>query len=167
MAIKNIKKYNSGYTLVETLFYTIIFAILSVALLNLMITMASSFMQTMVNGDIVQSGSITENISRELKQANNFSFSTNTLIVNTEDDAGNPKTVTYTLLNYNLQVADSVLGNFGNLNSPNISVLSFNIATINTLKGKAAKINLTIKSNRDSQNNMKDFQNTVILRGSY
>jgi hypothetical protein len=124
-------------------------------------------MATMVDRDIMQGSTIMENISRELKQANNFSFASNILTVNTKDDSGNPKTITYTFSNNNIQATDSVLGNLGNLNIPNISVDSFNVSMINTLQGKAAKINLTIESNRDSQNNAEDFENTVILRGSY
>ena len=165
--IKNIKKTNAGDSLVEVIFYVALFAILSVVLLDILITMTGLSMATMVDRDIMQGSTIMENISRGLKQANNFSFASNILTVNTKDDSGNPKTITYTFSNNNIQTTDSVLGDLGNLNIPNISVDSFNVSMINTLQGKAAKINLTIESNRDSENNTEDFEDTVILRGSY
>lgn len=165
--IKKIRKIKNGYTLVEVLFYVALFAILSVVLLDVLIMMTGLFMKTMVNSDITQGSIITENISRELKQADDFSFSSGILVVDTKDDSNNDKTITYTFSNSNIQITDSVRGNLGNLNTPNVSVVDFDVATINTLKGKAAKINMTVRSNRDPENNTEDFQNTIMLRGDY
>ena len=165
--IKNLKKTQAGFTLVEVVFYVALFAILSVVLLDVMISMTGFFMKTISNGDIVQGSAIMENISRDLKQANNFSFASNVLTINTRNDTGNPKTIIYTFSGPNMQVTDSVLGNLGNLNTPSVAVDSFNVTMINTLNGKAAKINLTIESNRDAENDPENFQDTVILRGSY
>jgi hypothetical protein len=165
--IKNIKKTNSGDTLVEIIFYVALFAILAVVLLDVMISMTGFFMKTMTNGDIVQGSSIMENVSRDLKQANNFSFVSNVLTINTKDDSSNPKTITYTYSSPNIQITDSVLGNLGNLNTPSVAVNNFNVTLINTLRGKAAQINLTIESNRDAESYPEDFEDTVILRGSY
>ena len=165
--IRKIKKRNTGYTLVEVLFYVILFAMLSAVLLDVMITMTGLFMKTMTNRDIRQGSSILENISRELKQANDFSFASNVLIINTKDESDEPKTITYTFSNPNISMVDSVLGDLGNLNIPSVLVESFNVATLSTSKEKAAKINLTIKSSRYPESSTEDFQTTVILRGSY
>ena len=165
--IKKIRKIKNGYTLVEVLFYVALFAILSVVLLDVLIMMTGLFMKTMVNSDITQGSIITENISRELKQADDFSFSSGILVVDTKDDSNNDKTITYTFSNSNIQITDSVRGNLGNLNTPNVSVVDFDVITINTLKGKAAKINMTVRSNRDPENNTEDFENTIVLRGDY
>lgn len=166
MIIKR-KKTNTGYSLIEVVFYVALFTVLSIVLLNFLITMTSFFMKTMVNRDIMQGAIVMENISRELKQANNFTFLSNSLTVNTKDISNNPKTIIYTLSNSNIQLTDSVYGNLGNLNTPNVSIDSFNVSLITTLKGKAAKINLTVKSNRDEENIQENFVDTVILRGSY
>lgn len=167
MMIKNIGKTEKGYTLVETIFYVSLFALLSVVVLDVLITMTGLFMKTVTHGDIVQGSTMIESISRELKQADDFSFNSPTLTVNTRETDGSPKTIVYTFSSSNIGMIDSVLGNLGNLNTPNVSVVSFNVATINTSQSKAAKINLTVKSNRDAENNTEDFQNTVVLRGSY
>lgn len=162
-----IEKENSGYTLIEVLFYVIIFAILAIALLDAMINMISLFSRTMINSDIIQGSSIVENISRELKQANDFSFNSNTLVLNTKDINDNTKTITYTFSGSNIQMADSIVGDLGNLNTPNISIESFNVSAISTSYSKAAKVILAIKSNRDTGNGIESFQNTILLRGSY
>ena len=164
---RRIKKTNTGYSLVETIFYVSLFAILSIILLDAMMMMTGLFMKTMTSGDIVQGSTIMENISRELRQANDFSFAPNVLTVSTKDSSNNAKTIVYTFSNSNLQITDSALGNLGNLNTPNVSVTSFNITPINTSKGKAAKIDLAIKSNREVVSNTENFENTIILRGSY
>jgi len=165
--LRKIQKIKGGYSLVEVIFYVSLFTILAVVLLDILMTMTGLFMKTMVNRDIIQGSTIMESISREIKQANNFSFATNVLTINTKDDANNTKTIVYTFSNSNIQMTDSILGNLGNLNTPNVSVVGFSVVPINTLKSKAAKINLEVKSNRDSLNLVKDFEDTIILRGSY
>jgi hypothetical protein len=167
MMLKKIKKNNSGYSLIETVFYVALFTILSVALLQVMITMTGSFLETIVNRNLVQGSSVVENMSRELKQAYSFSFASNILIVNTLDNSGNPKTVTFTFSNPNISVVDSVLGNLGNLNPPSISVTSFSLNSITTPRGKAAKISLAVHSNSDSTSRTENFYDTVVLRGDY
>lgn len=167
MMFKKIKKNNAGYSLIETVFYVALFAILSVALLEVMITMTGSFMQTIINRNLMQGSVVIEDISRELKQANNFSFASNILTVNTEDVSGNPKTVIFTFANSNISVVDSVLGNLGNLNPPNISITYFTVSTITTPESKAARISLRVHSNNDSTNRAEYFYNTVVLRGDY
>lgn len=165
--MNNVKKTKNGYTLVETIFYVSLFAIVSFILLDVLMKMTDLFINTAVRADIVQGSKILENISRELKQGENFTFSSNILTVNTRDEYGNPRTVVYTLSGTNIGINDSVLGNLGNLNTPNISVVSFDIDSINTLQSKAAKIYLSIRSNRDVVANVENFQNTIVLRGSY
>ena len=165
--MNNVKKTKNGYTLVETIFYVSLFAIVSFILLDVLMKMTDLFINTAVRADIVQGSKILENISRELKQGENFTFSSNILTVNTRDEYGNPITLVYTLSGTNIGINDSVLGNLGNLNTPNISVVSFDIDSINTLQSKAAKIYLSIRSNRDVVANVENFQNTIVLRGSY
>jgi hypothetical protein len=165
--IKRTKKNNVGYSLIETVFYVALFAVLSIALLEVMITMTGAFTQTIIDRNLTQGSNVIENMSRELKQANNFSFASNILIVNTKDDSGNPKTVTFTFANSNIQITDSVLGNLGNLNTPNISITYFTVSNIITPKSKAARISLRVRANSDVAGREENFYNTVVLRGYY
>ena len=160
-------KTKNGYATLELLFYIAFFVLLSLVVIDAMMVMAKSFKETSIQAELLQSGTIMEGISRELRQANDFSFASNVLTVNTEDDSGNPKTITYALSNSRIQITDSVAGSLGNLNTPNIAVMNFNLVTITTAKGKAAEISLTVKSNNDRLERTADFNNTVVLRGSY
>jgi len=165
--IKNINKKNSGNTLIETLFYISLFAVLSIVLIDVMIIMTKSFKETRIQGELIQGSTILERISRELRQADDFSYGSNILTVNTKDISNNSKTVTFTFANPNIQIVDSVLGNLGNLNTANISVSGFVVSPITTIKGKAANLSLSIRSNNDSTNRIENFYNTVVLRGDY
>ena len=125
----------SGYAILELLFYISFFVILSLLVINSMIIMTQSFKETSIQAELMQGGSILERISRDLRQANDFSYASNVLTVDI-DDSDSPKTITFTFANPNIQVTDSVLGNLGNLNSPNIAVTGFAITPITTTEGK-------------------------------
>ena len=159
-------KTRAGYAILELLFYVSFFAVLSLLVINSMIIMTKSFKETSVQAELMQGGSIMEKISRDIRQANNFSYASNVLTLNI-DNAGSPKTITFTFANPNMQVTDSVLGSLGNLNSPNISVTAFAVTSITTTEGKAVKIVLTIRSNNDTLGRTVNFYNTVVLRDSY
>jgi len=156
-----------GNTIVETLFYIVIFAMLSIAVINAMITMMKSFKETKVQREIIQSGEIMERISREIKQANNISSLTSSdLILNTKDGAGANKLVEFVLTNSDIQFLEN--GAFtGNLNSPNITAQNLSFSQINTVAGRAVKVFLTIRAVDDSLNRNYDFYDTLVLRGSY
>jgi type II secretory pathway pseudopilin PulG len=164
---KKIKKTNSGYSLLETVFYVALFAILSIALLQVMINMTGAFMETIITRNLMQGSSIMENISRELRQASNFVLNGNQTILTIKTN-GSTKTVTYTYASPNITVQDSILGNLGNLNTPNVSVTSFSITPLSTPKSQAARISLTVRANSDATGQSSaDFKNTVVLRGDY
>lgn len=165
--IKIFKKNNSGYTLVEVLVYLILFSILSLVLIQAMITMMRSFKETRIYGELIQGGEVMEKIGREIKQAYGInSINSNTLILNTKDENGNNKTIQFSLSNSNIQFLEN--GSLsGNLNTPNISVTALSFAQITTPKGKAVKTSFAIRANDDSSVHTENFYNTTVLRGDY
>ncbi|MEK7069240.1 MAG: hypothetical protein AAB945_00400 [Patescibacteria group bacterium] len=158
---------NSGYAIVELLFYISIFAILILVVINAMIMMTRSFKETTVNAELIGSSSIMERMSREVKQASSISsISANSVVLNTKDLAGNPKTVGFSLSGSNIALSEN--GNsLGNLNTPNISVSALSFIEITTTMGKAIKMSLTLHSTNDVIGRNIDFYNTSVLRGSY
>ncbi len=158
---------NKGYAILELLFYIALFAILSIVVINSMIVMARSFRETAVQAELVQSGTVMERISREVRQAYNISsISASDLKLNTTDDAGANKTVEFLLSGSNIQLLENNVLT-GNLNTPNITVTNLTFTPITTVKGKAVKISLTLKSNNDTLSRLQDFYDTIVLRGSY
>lgn len=158
-----INKKNYGYSVLELLFYIAFFSVLSLLVINAMITMARSFKETTLQAELVQSGSIMERMSREIRQASDIiSISATDLVL----DVGASKTMEFKFINPDIQLWDTGI-NIGNINSPNIVVTNITFTQIDTTKGKAVKIVLTIKPTNDPSGNTKDFYNTIVLRGDY
>lgn len=160
-------KNTNGYAVLELLFYISLFAVLSLVVINAMITMTQAFRETTLQAEFLQGGSIMERISREIRQAYDISsISATSLSLNTSDSAGVNKTLGFTFSGGNIQLIDSG-SSVGNLNPTNIVVNDLNFTQITTTEGKAVKIILTITSSNDSQGRTVDFYDTVVLRGSY
>jgi competence protein ComGC len=165
--IKNARKINSGYALIEILFYILIFTVLSIAIINAMITMAKSFRETTIQAELIQSGTILERISREIRNASAInSISATDLKLNIKNDAGADKTVEFVLLGNDLRFLENDVF-IGNLNTPNIAVTALSFTQITTAQNNAVKVLLTIKSNHDLSNRNENFYDTVVLRGNY
>lgn len=156
-----------GYTLIELLFYIVLFSILSLAVIDAMITMTQAFKETTIQAELGESSAIMERMSREIREAYGINTITaSSLKINTKDDADVNKTVEFLLSGSNLQLLEnSVLT--GNLNTPNITISNLTFTQITTTAGNAIKIFFTVKSNNDTLNRPVDFFNTVVLRGDY
>ncbi len=164
---RNFKTANKGYTILEVLFYISFFAVFSLIVIDAMITMAKSFKETSIQGELMQSGVIMEKISREIRQAYDIvSISANDLQLNTTDSDGENKTLEFLLSGNNIQlIENNVLT--GNLNPPNIAVTDLTFTQIITAESKAVKIFLTVKSVNDVLARTFDFYDTIVLRGGY
>ena len=165
--MENIKKINKGYVLLETIFYISFFAILSITVINAMITITKSFKETVIQAELMQGGNIMERMSREIKQAYGVNtIGINNLKLNTTDDNDVNKTVEFLFSSPNVSFLENDIV-MGNLNTQNITVMGLTFTQIDTPKGIAIKIFLTVKSNHDSLNRNQDFYNTVVLRDIY
>ncbi len=162
------KKYNKGYSIIEMLFDITIFTILSLVVINALIVMTKAFRENSIQADIVTSSSIMERITREIKQASSTSnMSTNdlTIMVPNEVDAL-VRPVRFLLSHGNVELYDNgVL--VGNLNSNDVTVVDLTFGGVVTTIIPAVRINLSVSSVRDPLGMVYDFQNTIVLRGSY
>ncbi|HYD90095.1 MAG TPA: type II secretion system protein [Flavobacterium sp.] len=161
------KKRKKGYAMLELLFYIAIFSVLSVALTEAVITMTKSFRETSIQREFTQSAGIMERMSREIKSARGInSISSSSLTLDATDEAGEDKTVTFSLSGGSVQVTEN--GTLiGNLNSENTEVTGLVFTEITTAEGKAVRVSLSIRVNADTQNRVQDFHNTLVLRGDY
>lgn len=158
---------NRGYALLETIFYILLFAILSIAVIDALMTMTKSFKETAIESDLMQGGNIMERMTREIRQANGISaIGATDLKLNTKDNAGAAKTVEFLLAGSDIQFLENNAIT-GNLNSSNISVTNLSFAQINTVKGAGVKITLSVKSNNDPVARNENFYDTIVLRGDY
>ncbi len=156
-----------GYAVIELLFYISFLVVLSLVVINAMITMTRSFRETSIQGEFVRSGGIMERISREIRSAYDVSSITSTdLVLNTKDSVGANKTIEFKFVSPNIQLFDNG-SNTGNLNSPSIVVTALSFTQITTSDGKAIKVFLTVRSSNDARARTLDFYDTVALRGAY
>lgn len=162
------KKYNKGYSLIEIIFYISIFVVLSLVVIDALVVMTKAFRENNIQSDIVSSSSIMERISREIKQANTATVNTSsdlTLMVPNQVDAL-VRPVRFVLSGGNIELYDnSVL--IDNLNSNDVTVVDLTFSGVLSSYSAAVRINLSVSSVHDPLGRVYDFQNTVVLRGSY
>lgn len=159
-------KYNTGVSIIETLFYIVLFTIISFAIINALMTMMKSFKDTSIQRELVSSGTIMEIMSREIKKANGISsISLSDLTLNTKDDSGNAKTVQFVLSGTNILFKENNILT-GNLNSPSINVSNFSFTQITLSNGKAIKISFSV-SPVSNPSKVENYYDTIVLRGSY
>ncbi len=161
------KHTNKGYTLVEIIFYVALFAVMSVAVINAMLIMSRSFRERLITSDLTEGGNVMERMVREVRKANDItSISSTDLNLSTTDDSGNSKTLEFLQSGNNIQLLENGVLT-GNLNSPNLYVVSLSLTQITSTNGKAVKISISVRSNNDQAGRAVDFNDTVALRGVY
>ena len=169
MAIKrkNFRGENSGYVLLELLFYISFFAAMSLAVVSALITMAGSFRETAILAKLSESAGIMERVAREIRGAEDITLlGAGNLKLSTTDEFGAAKTIEFLLDGTDVKLLeDGVL--IGNLNAPGMSVSALSFTQITTSAGKAVKISLSLGSENDKLGRTFDFYDTIVLRGSY
>lgn len=165
--IKINKKKNSGYALLELLFYIAFLVTFSLTVINAMIVMAQSFRETSIQEEFMQGGVIMEKISREIRQADDINtIGAGSLKLNTTDADDLAKTVQFLLSGSDIEFFENDVLT-ANLNTTNITITDLSFTSITTTKGKAVRVIFSISSNNDNQNRIQNFYDTVVLRGSY
>jgi len=157
-----IENYKEGYTVVELLFYIALFALLSIVVIDAMITMTKSFRETSIQAEWIQGSTIMERISREVRQAEEVT----TISASSLELTNSGGTVEFVLSGTNIQFLENDVFT-GDLNTANIVVTGLTFTQITTTVGEAVKIALTIRSTNDAQSRTQNFYNTVVLRGKY
>lgn len=170
--MKNIS-YIKGNTLIEMLVYTLIFAVLSVAVVNVLVTMMKSFSQVQAYRDLAEASTVSlERITREIKGATSvdvansiFNSSPGILQLNTTDSLGAAKTVKFDVSNNQLRLTENDIVT-GNIVGGNISITSLIFRNVPTNKGNAIRIEITMQNTRGREIS-KDFYSTAIIKGAY
>lgn len=168
---KNIEdKSNRGFTIIEVLVYVAILGIVSVAIISASMAVNSSFNNTRVTRNLLESGNNgMERITREIRQASSIDLASSTfgsspgvLTLNSKDSGGSNRVVKFYVLNGALNIDDnnSPPDNFLN---QNVTATNLIFRRISTGAGEAVKIELTLNNGTISEK----FYDTVILRGGY
>src|SRR3989338_7891382 len=156
-----IKKNNKGYAALELIFYISLFAVLSIAVIDSILVMTKTLQGAKAERELIRGGEIMERMSREIRQAKEIvSVQANNLKITVPDGEGE-KEIEFKLNNSNLELIENHTLT-GNLNGPGTLVSSVIFSQINTAKGKAVKISLSIAS-KTNQSRSENYYNTVNL----
>lgn len=170
--MKNIS-HTKGTTLIEMLVYIMIFTVLSIAVVNVLVTMMKSFSEVQAYRDLTEASTVSlERITREIKGATSvdtanstFNSSPGILQLNTTDSGGSAKTVKFDISSNQLRLTENGTVT-GFIVGGNISVTSLIFRNITTSKGNAIRIEMTIQNTR-GRSVSKDFYSTAVIKGAY
>jgi CRISPR/Cas system-associated endoribonuclease Cas2 len=170
MNFLNIKNKNKGFTLVETIFYVALFALLAITVTNALISMGKTFREVVVYKGILNGSVLMENLSRDIRQSfgvQSINTNGNNIIIKIYDvGTSSEKTVEYRLVGNNLAFYQNSTF-VANLNHSSVKVKSLTFSQINTAESEAIGINIVLGHNSDSLNRDFNFQNTIVLRDNY
>ncbi len=164
---KKYYKKNSGYAVLEILLYILLFAVLSIAVINSIIVMTRSFKEVQINRDLIEGATLMERISREIRHTESIVSIDNTNIkVNSKDENNISQTITFALSGGNILYSKNDIF-VDNLNSSDVVVSDLIFTSIGSPSVNAIKIHFGVSSLNDSFNRVEDFYNTVVFRGMY
>jgi len=161
-----------GFSLVEIVIYIAIFAMLSLLVINSLMTVMSSFTTTRTNIILEEAGiNSMERMSREIRGSNSIDLVNSDLVhgilkLNYTDSSGNPAIIQLSNDGGALDFYREHLF-IGNLLGSNATLESLSFTPINTAHSEAIKINMSIKSTYGHPTKTVNFYDTVVLRGSY
>jgi type II secretory pathway component PulJ len=176
LSLFNKKKIISGFSLVEILVYLAIFVTLSILIINLFIVILSTFHFSHINRKLLESGMISmERIAREVRQANSIDINStsNQLILHSLNSLNQAVITTIEKENNNLYISiNNTIESSSNITDVNLLdqkvLINFlNFIPITTPESQAVKIEMSLEYGSGGHTKIKNFYNTIILRGSY
>ncbi len=162
-----------GYSIVETILYTALFAMLSIFIINALLGMMKTYKNVQANHELLESSHVTfELITREIRNAKSIDtgvsvFDTNpgTLKLNTTDASDVAKTVKFLVSSGTLKYYENdVLTD--DITLAKVSITSLIFRKILTTKGQAVRVEMTLQSLRNTAKSITLYD-TVALRSKY
>lgn len=160
-------KYSIGFTLIETVVYVGLFALISIGVLSSIGISSKIYRTARVNNLITQSGNVAmENITRNIRSASSVTLNSNFGTALGVLELLKPDGSVVKIYNSNGVVAMNEDGTLvGNLTNQDLSVPSLFFYKITTPNGTAIKTELLLSYTKTGV--VKKFQTTTVLRNSY
>ncbi len=164
-------KLNKGYSLVEMIIYLAILSIVSVLILNTLLSFTESYRTLAVLRVVEHSGiDSMERMTRDIRSAygvdlpnSTFGTSPGVLTLNSTI-SGASKTTKFYVQNGTLKV-DVNGAYFGPLTSANTTVTNLVFDKISNTNSTAIRITLTVSGTVSGTTKVKTYHDTIILRG--
>lgn len=162
-----------GFTLIETVVYVFILGVIIIATISFLVGMLTTLKNIKIARNINEAASVSmERMTREIRNADNLNLMSSNL-------GDNPSDLTIgvtegeTLVSKRFFIEDGVLkvtedpGQTANLFPDGITAQNFTVYRASSTNSEGVKIEMSIYDNRNSSTTAKDFNSSVILRGSY
>lgn len=167
-------KRNTGFTLIEMIIYVVILGIIAVLAINSSLEMTKAYVNLRVSRDMNASATaMLERMTREIRGASDIDLAQSTLganpgrlTLNTKDAVGADTTVEFYWENGLIKVKEGGVAK-GALMTPSTQASNFIVRTLSNDNSKAIKIDLTVAATRGNVSKIRNFYNTIVLRGSY
>ena len=170
------QKSTSGFTLIESVIYVFIFALISLALVQVIMTINRTYGAIKATQALETSASDSLNrMSRDIRNASSvllgasstFEVSPGKLALSSKDGSGNTRTVEYYVDSSKmLQVKENGVS-VGKLTSSSTPISNLVFYLITTGNSSAIKIDMSLQTLKDKATTTESFHSTYILRGSY
>ncbi len=171
---KETKKYNGGYALPEVIVYLTLFVLMSVLVVNMLLTMSKAFSEIRANRDMTRSGSsMMERITREIQNAESidtvnstFGTSPGVLTLSGHNSSGTARTIKFSVSSGTVHVYENGVDQ-GLLSANPTTETSLLFYNITTTHGSAVRVVITLTDTRGTNVRTENFYTTAALRGSY
>ncbi len=169
------KQKNRGVTLLEAVIYVLLFTILFALLVNVMLSLAKSYVEVQRFRAITTNASVVmERISREVRDSSSVDISLSTLetspgelYLNSNHAGGGAKTVRF-YLNASSTIFVEVDGDGGSQLSGNtVDITDLTFRHIVSSSSEAVRIELEIQNREGKRTLSERFYDTIVLRRSY
>lgn len=166
------KKKNFGYSLIEMVIYVSLLSMISVLVVNTILSFTGSYKNLLVLRKIEHSGiSSMERMTRDIRNSSVVEVSNSTLnqspgvLTVSNTNSGTKVTTKFYVQDGVLKVdVDGAYDGPVTISDTNVSNLVFSL--IDNGASQAVKIDLTVESNLGDISKSKTYHSTVVLRGS-
>ncbi len=160
-------RFKRGFTLVETVVYLFILALISTVVITLLVNMLQAFYRFRAMERVAHSAEVAlGRFSREVRRAISInSLGGSTLTLNTTDGSGNPTTITFSTANNVLMITEGA-GAAATSTDVNVAVSSLIFRNISAMP-PAVRMELGLTDGGMLQGRTFKFYDTAVLRGSY
>lgn len=165
---------NKGSTLIETLIYILIFGLLSLAVLNALLSLMHSYNLINSSASLESVGETAlEKMSREIRVANSLDSAGSTLgsspgvlVLNTKDQTGADLSLKFSLSQGVIHIFENGTDQ-GPISTAKASVTGLIFSQITTPNSTGIRIELTAESGTSTTYKTEKFYTTAVIRGSY
>ncbi len=163
-----------GFTLVEMVVYAAILGIIAVLSINSMLAMTRAFTDLRVSRDLNSSATaLFERLTRDIRGAYDIDAAQSTfgvhpgrLMLNTRDSGGANTTIEYYVTGNRVNIREGGVDQ-GSIMTTDTTVSSFIVRQLTSTNTKAVKVEATISATRANITKTRNFNTTVVLRGTY